>query len=168
VSLATFQDANAHLDGTKLSFADDANAAPEALEADRIVRGRLANRFPDQANLWHWDDDDLPTPELIREAASLLMASYRYNKVYSEITVTPNKYAIRLENRANMILDGIVSGLLILVDVPYGLEADTEFTSANFWPNNSSTMYAEEIERRMAEAYPEFQSTRRFTMGMKF
>lgn len=169
--LATFEDANTHLDETKISFVDDADAAPEAREADNIVRSKLGDIFPDQVA--HWIDtlpdpvgDALITPNLVREAASLLMASYRYAKRYSEDELNENDYAARLEKRAMRILEDIRNGTAILWDVDYGLTTEAAYSleQEDFYPNDTYT--PESVELDIAD--PRLQPKRSFSMDRRF
>ena len=57
------------------------------------------------------------SPALIQKAASLLIASWVYERAYAEVTAgEDNKYAMRLEDMAETIIAGIESGLLTLLD----------------------------------------------------
>jgi hypothetical protein len=140
--LASFADANDHLDGTKISFLNDDDASPEAKDADVYVLGRLSSVYPDHATLWTAVDPLVPpaeaTPGLVRLAASLLMASYRYAKKYSEETQTPNPYSERLKARADEILNGLVGGTLTLYDEDYA--SSSQFFEADFWPNDTTVV----------------------------
>lgn len=174
MALATYEDANKHLDETKLSFLSDEDAAPEAEKAETIVRAYLADTFPDYAGLWVYPlpdpnpDELLETPELVREAASMLMASYRYAKVYSEESMDGNPYALKLEKDAYALLQGIVDGSLVLADVDYGDDASTSFSQDDFWPNNKTTVMNELLEEEFATYNPELASTRMHRMGQRF
>lgn len=119
MTLATFADANVHLDGKKIEFLNAEDAAGEATAADRWIRGRLSDIFT-AATVSAWDSSGTPaaTPEIVREAAALLMAHYRYARTYSEETQAPNSYAARLYNQAMEIVTGLTDGTLALVDYP--------------------------------------------------
>lgn len=112
--LATAEDANGWLDGTKLAFADDNDAADDADNADTIVRAHLSGVYPDGVDTWDIESNNVP--DTIKEIASLLMASYKYAKVYSEDVESESSYAARLESRAMRLLDDLKTGVIVLHD----------------------------------------------------
>lgn len=157
MSLASYEDANAHLDETKIGFASAADAEDKARSADAIVKAKLGDRFPDYVALW---SDTVPnpnpneliaTPALVREAASLLMAAFLYEERYSEETLDDNDYAARLQKRAMFLLDGIADGSLILWDVDYGQDANNtaRLEREDFWPNDTYTPELVALERSL-------------------
>ena len=137
MTLATFEDANNWLDRNKLQFTDVIDATPEATEADRIVRSMLRSSFPDDVDKW----DATPTgaqtatPEAIRSVAGMLMAAYRYAKIYSEETLLENSYAARLESKAMEYLTKIAEGI---IDIGVIISPGVDFGSADFYPNDST------------------------------
>jgi hypothetical protein len=155
VPLASYEEANSHLDGTKIAFESEEDAENEAREADRIVRGALADTFPEQVGYWVHELPEpvleaLITPELVRLVASLLMASYKYSMHYSEDDLGENDYSARLEKRAMKILKDIQSGDAVLWDVEYGPTIADSYTleQEDFWPNDT---YTEEYVRQQEE-----------------
>lgn len=168
MALASYEEANDHLDGSKVSFASDVDAAPEAREADAIVIASLADIYPDHVSLWVYDASPTPpeitTPELVRQAASLLMAGYRYNKIYSEEVVETSGFADSLISRAMEILTGIRDGTLTLTDVDYDPSGFVELTQASYWPNDTTVVTAEDpvVGLETGEADRRFTMTRTF------
>jgi hypothetical protein len=142
VSLAGFQDANRWLDGTKIKFETIHDADAEATEADSVVKAALAGLYPDHINLWietlpDSNPDGLEeTPDLVRTVASLLMASYRYAKKYSEEILSPSSYALALEAKAMSFLNRLRDGSMSLADESY--ISELQFQSSNFWPNDTT------------------------------
>lgn len=134
--LATFSDANRHLDSNKITFADAADAVPEAEQADAIVRASLADVFPDNVNEWSEDGDPEETPDLVRLIASLIMASKKYAKRYSEEATEENEYAKALWAEAMMLIAGLRDGNLELSDTDYG--DVTQWGRSSFWPNDTT------------------------------
>jgi len=123
VSLATFEDANVHLDGKKIVIQTEHEAEPYARSADRIVRGALFDLYPDVVNLWEAPSiadptPTDPTPGLVREIAALYMAHFKYASVYSEESQDPNSYAARLLSRAEKLVEQLKDGTLELADSP--------------------------------------------------
>jgi hypothetical protein len=139
VSLATFEDANVHLDGKKIEFLNEEDATGEALATDRYIRGILGSAFGNEIVI-DWDSDpsggQSATPELVRQAAAFLMAHYRYSKIYSEEALAQNGYAMYLKTQADAILMGLVDGTLELVDVPGG-SGTTDVSQPSFFPDDS-------------------------------
>jgi hypothetical protein len=148
VTLASFDDANDHLDGTKLSFTDnnDENFIAAAAAADPLVKAALYDLYPDHVSLWietvPSPNPDLleETPQLVRLIASLLYASYYYAKAYSEETLGENDYAKRLEERAWGIVTGLVAGTYQLYDALSYQSAVQGLQSLDFWPNDSTVV----------------------------
>jgi len=138
VSLATFEDANVHLDGKKIEFLNEEDATGEALATDRYIRGILGSAFGNDVVV-DWDSSpsggQVDTPELVRQAAAFLMAHYRYSKIYSEEALAQNSYAMYLKTQADMILSGLVDGTLELVDVPEDGTADV--SQPSFFPDDA-------------------------------
>jgi len=138
--LATFEDANRWLDESKILFDDATDADDEATEADSIVRAMLFDVFGDLVNDWDGSDDPPPTdptPPVVRTIAGLLMASYRYAKVYSEETVDASSYAQALENRAMALIMGIKDGSIELGDTT--ITSGVAWSRDDFWPNDLTT-----------------------------
>jgi len=135
MTLALYSDANEWLDGTKIQFLNAFDAAPEATSVDNIVRAYLKDTFPDNVDLWDANPGtgQEATPAIIREIASLLMAAYRYEKVYSlDLTAGPT-YASVLEARAMALIEGIKAGTITLIDTTYDAP---HFDQGNFYPND--------------------------------
>lgn len=136
---ASYTDANSFLDETKLKFADDGDALPEATNADRIIRALLTPEFPDHVP--HWNDgtpEDEPVPALVTTIAGMLMAAYRYSKKYSEETGSESQYANTLKTEAMALLMKIATGELSLYDTDYA--DDARLTEPDFWPNDTTTV----------------------------
>jgi hypothetical protein len=144
VTLATYTEANHWLDQNKLKFTDAQDAVPEATNADRYIRAKLADSFT-AAIVNGWDESptgaETATPALVRMIAAMLMASFRYAKKYSEETLDENDYSARLKQDADELLDQIASGELVLFDTTL-VQVDI-FAQADFWPNDS-TVYFED------------------------
>lgn len=134
--MASFTDANSHLDASKIAFADDNDALDEATSADRYIRSFLYDAFGTAVDDWVDPED---TPEIIREAASLLMAAQLYAKRYSENTVEVTGYAEFLNNKANLILQGVKDGSIELSDSP-GIVSGLAWSNASFWPNDTTVV----------------------------
>jgi hypothetical protein len=136
VSLATFEDANAWLDETKIKFANAADATSLATQADRKVKGSLADLYPDNVGQWDASGNPEPTPAVVRFAASLFMAAWLYQKKYSEETGTDSEFAARLEDRAKGVLTDLREGTIDLDDVDY--VSSLSFAQDDFWPNDTT------------------------------
>jgi hypothetical protein len=139
MSLATFSDANDHLDQDKVRFENAADAIPEAQTADTYVRGMLADSFG-AAVVVLWDANptggQTATPELVREIAGMWMAAERYDKKYSLEQMTSDSYSNRLRKRANDLIDMLRSGEMSLVEV--GIISGVTWSEGDFWPNSTT------------------------------
>src|SRR5437879_6554473 len=120
MALASYVDSNTWLDGTKISFANDDDAAPESIAADRIVTSALRVVYPDNVDLWTAPTN---TPGLVTDIAAMLMASFRYAKIYSEEALNESDYSARLEARAMTLIKGLQDGTLQLEGIVSGTEA---------------------------------------------
>lgn len=118
MSLATFSDANVHLDGKKIEFLNEEDAAADAIAADRLVKGYLFDAFGADVNQWDATGVPANTPGIVREAAAFLMAHFKYARTYSEETQSANSYARWLRREAQDILNGLADGSLELADTP--------------------------------------------------
>ncbi len=142
MALASFEDANEWLDENKIQFLNEDDARQEANNADNIVRSWLAGNWPEYVNLWAHNAGlaDNVTPAVVKEAASLLMASYRYAKRYSEESFAGSDYAQRLERRAVEMLAQLKQGELVLWDKTYGQDIFSTYSiePGDFFPNGDS------------------------------
>lgn len=138
MSLASFEDAREWLDKYKITFETADDAVAESAHADAIVRAYLAGTFPDHVGLWDKEPtgNQEATPEIIVQIAAMLMASYRYAKVYSEESLSHNSYAFQLEQRAMKLLSDVSNGLIDLADENYASSA--AFAESDFWPNDKT------------------------------
>src|SRR5438105_3258022 len=150
--LAGYGVANTWLDGTKLTFADDAAAAPFAGAADALIRAYLFDSFPEHVNKWTASTPSPPTseatPELVQQIAGRLMASYYYRAKYSETTDNSNDYATKLEADAMMLLAGLKDGSIELADVTYPESIAVALDSGNFYPNDATGALDPDAERK--------------------
>lgn len=144
--LALYSDANSWLDGTKIRFENEDDAEPERSEAETITKGALVDLYPDHIDLWTLDDPLVPpaerVPDLITTIVSLLMAAYRYQRRYSEETMSPSTFAQGLEERAWELIRALRTGNASLTDPDTGddIISATAIDSGNFWPNDSTVV----------------------------
>ena len=169
--LASYQDANGHLDEVKISFVDQADATKEADEAYKTIAAKIGGLWPEHIELWDITPDLLAgeeePPQVVNLIASLLMASYRYAKRYSEEELGESDFSARLEKRALGLLDGLVDGSVILWDKDYATGNDANApVSADVWPNDSYTKAHVAFEKENALIAPELQEQRAFSMDM--
>lgn len=159
MTLAAYTDANRFLDGTKLAFKDDIDAAPEATYADRAITSALYDSFGEVVNTW----DIVPTggeestPGIIVEIAGMLMAAMRYDKVYSGEDVGEAPYAVSLREQAMGLLQQIASGSMTISDSGgIIITSGTAWASSDFWPNDTTVVQGT------------LESDRKFTMDQVF
>ena len=144
--LALYSDANSWLDGTKIRFENEDDAEPERSEAETITRGALVDLYPDHIDLWTTNDPLTPpeekVPDLVRTIVSLLMAAYRYQRRYSEETMTPSTFAQGLEDRAMNLIRALRTGNASLTDPDTSddIISATAIDSGNVWPNDSTVV----------------------------
>ena len=167
MSLATYAQANTHLDGTKIAFDNEEEAAPIADVADKTVKGMIARLYTDYFE--NWTSDTTPTlpqettPEIIALAASYLMASYLYSEKYSEETLDGNDYAARLEARAMVILNGLLNKTFTLYDKPDYVLIES-LSGSSFYPNDTTLVTADDDFTGLSEG----DEVRLFTLGRVF
>ena len=133
MALATLSDANVHLPADKV-VVDTAEFDETQLDAERVIRGYLANYYP-ASTLALWTNPDA-TPGLIRSIAGRLIAAFVYRKRYSEDSLDDPMYAQVKYNEAISLLQGIQNSTIVVE----GVEEPTtdRLTNADFWPNNST------------------------------
>jgi hypothetical protein len=124
-------------------------------EASAEVIGRLATVFDTSG----WADETT-TPKLVRKVMAMLYVAYLYNKTYAESEEGVDTYAATLLRRAQLILDGIQSGVYILVDDP---DASDTPGQPVFYPTDDSSA----LDPR---DFPDDTSVgpAKFSMGMVF
>src|ERR1041385_8673047 len=104
--LAAYTDANSWLDGTRISFESDADAKPEAENAENVVKSHLFDVFPDLVSAWETPE---ATPAIVREITAMLMAAFRYARKYSAESVKKDSYSKWLQDTAMMELSKLES-----------------------------------------------------------
>jgi hypothetical protein len=111
--LASVEDVNAYLDEAVVK-ADDTNTELLQISVARIVRGYLAG-VVDNLTLASWSTPE-DTPDIIRECASMLIASQLFfdKTILSTVEVDQRHYAQLLYDRAMAILQGLVDGTIVL------------------------------------------------------
>jgi hypothetical protein len=146
MTLALYSDANSWLDGTKIRFENEDDAEPERSEAETIAKGALVDLYEDHINLWTTDIPLVPpqetVPDLIRTIVSLLMAAYRYQRRYSEETMSPSTFAQGLEERAMDLIRALRTNNASLTDPDTGddIVSGIAIDSDNFWPNDKTVV----------------------------
>lgn len=147
--LIDVDDVQPWLEESKLRL-DSADELPEEKFQSEYVLSRLASCLVD-ASSWI---DPAATPPMIRWIIGMLVAAQRYNKAYSETEDSAgNLYANKLEDKANMLIDGICSGDL-LIDA---IAVDVSIGEPSFYPTDLTGILPTETEESV-----------RFTMGRVF
>lgn len=172
MSIASYEDANQWLDGTKLVLADQEEASSVADNADTVVQSYLGAVFPDHVLLWDFDPsgDQEASPKVVREAASLLMASYYYSQKYSGETRGESDYATELEDRAIYLLQELQEGNIVLTDTEYGaVDRDRQtLQQSDFWPNDLDVIEKVVYTDHDESVSIEYVENRKFTMDQQF
>jgi len=154
--LATFNDANRHLDGDKLKFPTAHDAEPEATSVGNEIRGALYGVYGEQVELWDAEPTGslVAAPQLVREIAGMLMAANRYEKMYALEDDVTSTHGSRLRRRAEAMILQLRVGDLVLVEAD--IVSGVAWSESDFWPNSTSV-----IEGTV-------QPARRFWMDMEF
>ena len=133
--LASLDDINSYLpsiDRDTVVEATSENSALIQLSVSRVVRGYLS-KVVDSTTLMGWDEPT-NTPDIIREAASMLIASQVYFNFHARtrMTIEERNFAQLLYDRAIAILQGIIDGK---IDVP-GIDpgATSAMSGLDFFP----------------------------------
>lgn len=131
--LASLEDIQAHLPD-RIVVADEDNTVLIQISVARIIRGYLArSNAIDNSVLLSWTDP-AGTPEIIREIAGMLIASQLFfNKIAESSTeIDDDNFAQRMYDKAIAMLEAIVLGTLIIVDVV--IDEGTSMNDLNFFP----------------------------------
>jgi hypothetical protein len=149
--LASIDDINGNLDDVVIQ-ANDENTDLIQISVARVIRGYLSRIFPTTI-LVGWDTPD-HTPEIIREIAGMLIAAQHY---YVQISAQSNDildthYAQRLYDRAMLLLQGVLSGEIDVIDPSTGDEL----------PGDDA------VSMGTLDFFPVDATDRAFTMGQQF
>ncbi len=126
----TVADVQVWLEPSKLHLDTDDSLAEE-IPASEIVLSKLAARF--DTSLWL---DETDTPMLVRQIIAMLVASFRYNSIYSETDDAGNPYADKLESMVDNLIMGIVDGSIELIDEP--LQGPSVEGTLAFFPTDTT------------------------------
>lgn len=131
--LVTDGDVQSHLPKDKLKVEEiPDDRAQIYLDSERIVRGYLAG-VVDSAVMALWLTPDA-TPQIIRTVTGMFAAAEIYRIRFSESSLNDPGFAQRLYNDAMAMLNDIIAGNLIIVEVP----GTTAFDNTYFWPNDTT------------------------------
>lgn len=134
--LVSLDDINVFLPSDKLE-ALDADDDSSVLDAERIIKGKLSGTFSPTV-LASWSTP-AATPETIRAIAGRLVAALYYARSFSEESTQAPQYSQNLYNEALSMLDCIVDGSIVLVEVSTEDQPSVgNLTSDDFLPNNDS------------------------------
>jgi hypothetical protein len=137
VAFASIESINSYLpdgsnqDGPAIS-ADNINTANIAFSVERVIRGYLS-RVISVGTMASWVDPD-STPEIIQECAAMLIAAQLYfdQVAASSLDIDLRHVSQLLYDRAMAILNGIIEGEIIIVDIP--VESVASMNLENFFP----------------------------------
>lgn len=129
---ASLDDVNMHLPTDKLEI-EEPELALFGLDADRIIRGYLAGTIP-ATTLATWTSPN-STPELVRAIAGRFIAAFYYRERYSEDSLDDPAYAQIKYNEAMALLQGIISGDIVLIEGPDTVIVGPHMSSLDFYPN---------------------------------
>jgi hypothetical protein len=154
VAHTTVELAQAWAEQTKLTLSQ-LDADLELQEADYVI-GRLAATF--DVSTWL---DATSTPRQVKQIIAMLYVSSHLNRTYGVDADANDPYAALLRNRANSMIDGLLTGGLTLLDDP-NPNADNPGEPV-FYPNDNSSV----LDPR---DFPDDTSVgpAKFSMGMIF
>jgi hypothetical protein len=117
--LASLDDINAELPSDNPSFfvvADDDNTDLLQISVARVVKGYLSGVI-DNVTLVEWQSPEA-TPETINVIAAKLIASQLYFNYVAKtsVDISPDSFAQKRYDEAIAMLNGIISGTIILPD----------------------------------------------------
>lgn len=137
MALVNLDDINVHLPEDKLA-ALDADDDPSCIDAARIVKAKLSGTFSPTV-LAGWTTPET-TPEIIRAIAGRLVAALYYSRAFSAETTEAPEYAQNLYNEAMSMLMQIVTGDMVIPEVPDEDQPTTggNLTDDDYTPNASS------------------------------
>jgi hypothetical protein len=121
-------DANAWAEPTKLNI-----TALDAALLDQIETQVLARLAP-QFDVSTWADP-LTTPKMVKFVIAMFYVAWYYDKTYSEDQEQGNDYAALLRAQAESLLQGILDGSVVLVELP----GSTEPGGPAFYPTDDSS-----------------------------
>ena len=152
MALIDVDDVQPWLEVSKLRLDTSDKLAEEPFQSE-LVRSRLASCDID-VTVW---TDTTDTPSLVKSIIGMLVAAQKYNTYYSETEdAAGNPYANKLEERAQLLLEGICAGTIDLLDI-IDDPATTGFGSVLFYPDDMTGALEENEEESV-----------RFTMGKIF
>jgi len=134
-------DVQVWLEPTKLRI-DSGDSLAEENAASEIVLSKLTTRF----DISDWTDTT-DTPDLVRQIIAMLVASFRYNSIYSETEDAGNPYADKLKDMADNLIMGILDGSIDLIDEPLqgpGVTGTLEFFPTDKTGSNDLTPFGPE------------------------
>jgi hypothetical protein len=113
--LASVKDVNAYLEDSVVK-ADDTNTDTIQISVARVIRGFLSGVIPG-ADMALWTTPDT-TPDIIRECASMLIASQLFfdKTILTTTTIDDRHWAQILYDRAMLMLGKIVDGSISIGD----------------------------------------------------
>jgi len=135
--MATLEDVNAHLDGEVIEATPD-NTDLVQVSVARVIRGYLSPLY-DSATLMAWATPET-TPQIIREIASMLIASQVYfnEAARTSLIIDDDNFAQRLYDQAMALLQRVVDGLIIIPPDEEGggevIGPVLEITDEDFFP----------------------------------
>jgi hypothetical protein len=108
----TEEDVQAWLEPTKMTVNTIDIELEQQIAAE--IMGVLASVHPEQVPSW---TTAINTPIIVKKIIAMQLAGWMYLRQYSE-TDDGNPYAYRLINKAEDLLQGIISGAVDIVEVP--------------------------------------------------
>lgn len=117
------------------AWVENSKLSPEALDVDYLsqIEEEVLARINSVYNVATWLDKP-STPRLIQVIIAKFYTGWLYDKFYSENQNQPSQYAQLVKNNAEMLVQGILTGI---ITIP-GLPPDNP-VSPVFYPNDFSS-----------------------------
>lgn len=162
MGLVAVSDVQAWLDEKKLAI-----PANDPLVEEPIVRAMVLSQISTVFDTSTWIDT-ASTPSLVKVIIGGLVAAKRYNKIYSETEDAGNRYANKIENQLNVLLQQIVDGTVVLTDIETGVTpAQHSGHNPKFWPMDT-TGAMQVFDARGKVIQPEGSQDILFRIGQQF
>lgn len=123
----------------------------EGDEAGRVIRAYLSVSHISAATMDTWVDP-ATTPEIIRSIAGRMIACQVFGRAFSGNADEVSPYAQWLYNEAMSMLNGIITGTIVITELPDGVTATSHISEDYFYPNDSADAL-DAVKFRMRDAF---------------
>lgn len=117
------------------AWVENSKLDPQALDLDHLsqIEEETLARLNAVYDSTTWVDR-ASTPRLIQVIIAKMYTSWLYAKFYSENQSDPNLYGVKVGQNAEMLIQGILDGTILIPGLP-----PTNPVTATFYPNDASS-----------------------------